>query len=40
MQTFYYVADHDRSIRERKGTHNLRPPAPVKTHTTDPAPTV
>ena len=40
MQAFYAVPDHDRSIRERKGNHNLRRPAPVKTHTTEPAPTI
>jgi hypothetical protein len=39
MQEFHYVADHDRAIRQRKGTHNLRVPAPVTSHTTDPAPT-
>ena len=40
MQAFYSVPDHDRAIRERKGTHDLRVPAPVKTPTTDPAPTI
>jgi len=39
MQEFHYVADHDRAIRERIGTHHLHPPTPVTTHTTDPAPT-
>ena len=40
MQEFHYVADHDRAIRENKGTHSLRPPDPAKTHPADPAPTV
>jgi hypothetical protein len=38
-QEFHYVADHDRAIRQRKGTHDLRVRAPATTHTTDPTPT-